>query len=147
MVHYKANRSPALRALLKKSMLFTDEVFKFALVLFTMTIHTKHSLFSSASYHHTKQNMYLARSLRFGNSICGLTTAEECHYMFVSQVLCSIKFLAHVTFILHRVNIQLPVQKCLIQSCYAPSSTDPTPACIALRVPAPQMQVPAICTG
>jgi len=99
MVHYKANRSPALRALLKKSMLFTDEVFKFALVLFTMTIHTKHSLFSSASYHHTKQNMYLARSLRFGNSICGLTTAEECHYMFVSQVLCSIKFLAHVTFI------------------------------------------------
>jgi len=44
------------------------------------------------------QDVLLARSLRSGNSICGLATTGECQYTFVPHALCSIEFLAHVTF-------------------------------------------------
>jgi len=53
------------------------------------------------------QNVFLARSLRA--PICGHVTTAECRYTLVLQALCSIEFLAHVTFT-SIGQIQLPAQ-------------------------------------
>jgi len=87
-----------LRALLKKNMLFTDELLllKFALLLFTIcpAILKTHSLAASVAI---RQNVF-ATSLRDGNSSLwsrhyGRMLLQIC----TTSSLCSIEFLAHVT--------------------------------------------------
>jgi len=94
LVHFRGNRrsyktlknvkpsqTSALlsQSTVEKEMSFTDELFKFALLLFTMTINTKHSFISSASCPHTERNSW-KNHWDPETSICGhATTGESCY--------------------------------------------------------------------
>ena len=86
-----------LRALLKKNMLFTDELLllKFALLLFTIcpAILKTHSLAASVAI---RQNVF-ASSLRDGNSSLWSRHHGRMLLQICTSSLCSIEFLAHVT--------------------------------------------------
>jgi len=89
----------ALRALLKKCMFFIDELFRCILLLFTKCpsiLNTR----SLAALVDIMQNVFLASLLRAGNSNLWSRHHWECRYtlVLVPQALCSIEFLAHVTF-------------------------------------------------
>jgi len=90
----------AFKALLKKSWSFAEEHFKFALLQFTTcpAILSTRLLVAVIAIN---QNVFLARSLRAGNI-----------NLWSRYPLCSIEFLAHLTFTCTgwQVNIQLPSQ-------------------------------------
>jgi len=85
-----------------------------------MTTDTKRSFTCTASRHHAKRiSVHLTRSLSAGHSnlsqiICGLVNTGECHYTLVPQALCSIEFLARVTFTYIETTFGYPQKQFLI---------------------------------
>ena len=133
VVHFEAKRSfrKTVYRFWQMSISLNDKSFKIcSSALHDKPCLTKRSFISSAICHYEWR--ILARSLRTANSNLVSATNGECCHTLVPQALCSIEFLAHVTFTCIGWMLSYPLKEFLILSLHQVETA-----------PAPQVRVPA----